>query len=206
MKFLATLRWLLRTAFLLAAGLLLVRALLEYFPSLQAAPLFRAVARSWDPVLSDLVESMGLPWSREVRALGLPGVAIALILLRTLIEDAFERMFAPPKAAAAPPAPTEVASTVIRPAGSGVTGTAFRPQGTIVAAGQPKGPVAGMQIGRYEILSELGHGAMGVVYKAQDPKIGRIVAIKTLSAAGQGTELEQYRARFLVEAKSAGRL
>jgi hypothetical protein len=206
MKFLGMLRWMLRTGFVLVIALLLGRALLEYLPALQAAPLFRALMRSWDPVLSGLVESTGLSWSREVRALLLPGVAVALILLRTLLDDLFERLFGPKKGLVTAGASTDVAATVIKGAGGlSAGGTAFRPVGATAQAGAPVA-IDGMRIGRYEILTELGHGAMGVVYKAQDPKIGRVVAIKTLSAAGQGTELEQYRARFLVEAKSAGRL
>ena len=62
------------------------------------------------------------------------------------------------------------------------------------------------QLGRYEIISELGQGAMGVVYKAKDPLIDREVAIKTINLSLAQEEREEYEARFYQEAKAAGRL
>ncbi|HZQ68528.1 MAG TPA: serine/threonine-protein kinase [Terriglobales bacterium] len=61
--------------------------------------------------------------------------------------------------------------------------------------------------GRYQVLAELGRGAMGLVYKARDPQIDRLVAVKTISLLNQGTEEElEYRKRFFLEARAAGRL
>src|SRR5271155_4017526 len=62
-------------------------------------------------------------------------------------------------------------------------------------------------IGRYEIIDELGHGAMGTVFRAKDPAMERVVALKTISAAAmvsqQGTA---FRERFFREARAAGGL
>src|SRR3977135_2140284 len=63
------------------------------------------------------------------------------------------------------------------------------------------------RFGRYEILDEIGRGAMGVVYRARDPKINRTVAIKTISLANQSPEAQrEFRERFRREAEAAGRL
>jgi serine/threonine-protein kinase len=61
-------------------------------------------------------------------------------------------------------------------------------------------------LGRYEIISELGQGAMGVVYKALDPLIDRELAIKTINLGLALEEKEEYEGRFYQEAKAAGRL
>ncbi len=63
------------------------------------------------------------------------------------------------------------------------------------------------RFGRYEIVAELGRGAVGVVYQARDPQIDRMVALKTILLPGlDPKEEEEYRQRFLVEAQAAGRL
>jgi serine/threonine protein kinase len=64
----------------------------------------------------------------------------------------------------------------------------------------------GTNLDRYAIDAELGRGAIGVVYRARDPKLGRTVAIKMVSTAGLDPEAEkEYRERFVVEANAAGR-
>ncbi|WP_269449625.1 protein kinase domain-containing protein [Acidihalobacter aeolianus] len=70
---------------------------------------------------------------------------------------------------------------------------------------------AGLQkpmLGRYEIDHEVGRGAMSIVYEGNDPKIGRRVAIKTLSLATefQGDDLKHVKSRFYREAETAGQL
>ena len=92
-----------------------------------------------------------------------------------------------------------LAETVILGGGSG------HPGGTLLLA---DGAVEKPMLGRYQIEKELGKGAMGVVYQGRDPKIGRVVAIKTLalSAEFEGSELDDARERFFREAETAGRL
>ena len=61
-----------------------------------------------------------------------------------------------------------------------------------------------LKIGRYELIEEIGRGAMSVVYLAKDPEIGRSLAIKLLKH--ELVEEEEYRALFLREARAAGSL
>ena len=67
---------------------------------------------------------------------------------------------------------------------------------------------ASAKAGRYELVEEIGRGAMGIVYRANDPVIGRAVAVKTMRLAGAGTGLshDELLARFQTEARAAGRL
>jgi serine/threonine-protein kinase len=71
-----------------------------------------------------------------------------------------------------------------------------------------EGTVEKPMLGRYQVEKELGKGAMGVVYLGRDPKIGRVVAIKTmaLSQEFEADELDDVKQRFFREAETAGRL
>jgi eukaryotic-like serine/threonine-protein kinase len=68
--------------------------------------------------------------------------------------------------------------------------------------------MAPKKAGRYELLEEIGHGAMGVVYRSRDPLIGRTVAIKTLRLddVGQGKDDAEGLEHFQNEIRAAGRL
>ncbi|MFA6091518.1 MAG: CHASE2 domain-containing protein [Elusimicrobiota bacterium] len=77
-------------------------------------------------------------------------------------------------------------------------------EGTVMVTAGATKPM----LGRYEIIKELGRGAMGIVYLGKDPKINRQVAIKTLMLEEGGTpeETKQIKERFFREAESAGTL
>jgi len=79
------------------------------------------------------------------------------------------------------------------------------PGGTLVLEGSG---VEKPMLGRYEVERELGKGAMGAVYLGKDPKISRVVAIKTmaLSQEFEADELQEVKERFFREAETAGRL
>ncbi len=85
----------------------------------------------------------------------------------------------------------------------GASGTS--PGGTLIVDGSG---VEKPMLGRYEIERELGKGAMGAVYLGKDPKISRVVAIKTmaLSQEFEEDEIEDVKQRFFREAETAGRL
>ncbi len=63
-------------------------------------------------------------------------------------------------------------------------------------------------VGRYKIIGKLGKGSMGLVYKAQDPKINRLVAIKTIRFSDEFDEdvIKEIKERFFMEAEIAGKL
>ena len=84
-------------------------------------------------------------------------------------------------------------------------GNSSHPGGTMLLDG---GGVEKPMLGRYQVEKELGKGAMGVVYLGKDPKIGRVVAIKTMALSQEfdGDELVDARERFFREAETAGRL
>lgn len=94
----------------------------------------------------------------------------------------------------------QLSETVIFGGGSG-----RRNQNTLLSGNQT---LEKPMLGRYQVEKELGKGAMGVVYLGLDPKISRVVAIKTLALSNEfdADELTEVKARFFREAETAGRL
>jgi eukaryotic-like serine/threonine-protein kinase len=86
-------------------------------------------------------------------------------------------------------------------------GTKAGAEGTVMLEHGP-GVLAKPTLGRYEVLKELGKGAMGLVYLGKDPKINREVAIKTLRFEDEfeAADMAAMKERFFREAESAGRL
>ena len=62
------------------------------------------------------------------------------------------------------------------------------------------------KLGRYRLVKELGRGAMGIVYRAEDPMLNRTVAVKCIILMDEPAVRADYEARFFQEAKAAGSL
>ena len=94
---------------------------------------------------------------------------------------------------------TQMSETVMLGGGGGKTNASM-----ILEGGTMEKPM----LGRYQVEKELGKGAMGVVYLGKDPKIGRVVAIKTMALSQEfdEDELVEVKERFFREAETAGRL
>ena len=151
--------------------------------------------RSWLPWVSCLI-LLGLTiggsyWALTVHHLWFKPLFPALLILSLSLLLQAVRL----------PSPATVPATT--------TGTRLQPVEALVeetSAGPIEGGVSA--VGRYQIECELGHGAMGVVYKAVDPKIGRSVAIKTirLDQTLGAEQLADLKERSLREAQVAGQL
>jgi serine/threonine-protein kinase len=137
---------------------------------------------------------------------GLIGSAAWLTFAWARHADALTRAFArhprrrPAKEEAAEPALVDTPEP-----SAGLSYTRTRSSSTVILRNGNVPPAA---LGRYQIVKELGRGAMGVVYLGKDPTIQRFVAIKTmrLDEIDNEEELKQFRDRFFREAESTGRL
>lgn len=213
------------TAGLIFAALVLVVRAAELVPRLARADslgLLAGLKGRLDPWLEPVAQVLHMPPARDtpgLLALGLAALAFLSAKLLELLRHHLQVALAQPRSrpssrapAPSPAAPAPAPAPAADPDATVVTGSDPGTGPTVVSAPTP--PAAAAQrrlperIGRFEVLGELGRGAMGVVYKARDPQLQRLVAIKTISIglASDSAEGQMYRRRFLVEAQAAGRL
>jgi serine/threonine protein kinase len=83
-------------------------------------------------------------------------------------------------------------------------GETIPPTGASLPSADAHWPVLPAMVARYKILEALGHGGMGVVYKAEDTALRRVVALKMIRLAPYAGEAD--RSRFQIEAEAAARL
>jgi len=152
-----------------------------------------------------LIEQIGSSRFAWGYAIGLIGSGLWLTVAWILNRNSLREAFAFPKPARSQKTPAhseeedrdqeETASEAL----SDATAT--------IAISQANGQTPAI-LGRYKVLKELGHGAMGFVYLGKDPTIQRFVAIKTmrLDQIGHDEKLQDVKARFFREAESTGRL
>ena len=147
---------------------------------------FRRLPR--DERAAELLYNLGLDYERKRQFNKAEGVFRAIAEVLPGFRDVKERIDRSHK----------MSETVILGGGQG------HPGGRMMIGGGAEKPM----LGRFEVEKELGKGAMGVVYQGKDPKIGRIVAIKTmaLSQEFEADELAEVKERFFREAQTAGRL
>lgn len=166
-------------------------------------PTSRAVVRlAWAIGLTVL--SLAAQWALQITA----GLTVPLVLPLALLWAGLAALAIWPRWQAQQPS-RDRGSTHDMAAGE-IANAAAPPRGAPLAPPRqvPRVGASRTTLGHYIVDREIGHGAMGAVYLAHDPRNARVVAIKTLALRKEfdGNALEEARQRFTREAQMAGRL